>query len=356
MKTLIIPCGGESTRFAGLRPKWMLCHPSGKLMITEAIAGIRPGSYDGIIVIILRKHYDIYGNTLIDSLMDELKISIAEPEVVVIDSSKNQPDTIYDGLKTLEETGDKVEGQIVIKDCDNFFEMGEMEGNSVAVCDISETKSPANKSYVRIGEQNSIVNIVEKQVISNDFCCGAYSFEDVKDFIAVYEEIRDNTNIYVSHVIYKMILDGECFFTKKAEKYEDWGTVEDWIAYKKTFKTLFLDFDGVMVKSSSGHFPPLWGTTEAIQKNVDCINKLYASGRVTVIITTARSKKFEHDTVRQIHRIGLKYHMIMMELPHAQRVIVNDFSDSNPYPSCTAINIVRNANNLDKLLDKTDNV
>ena len=98
MSTLIIPCGGESTRYPNLRPKWMLCHPSGRLMISEALAGIAPGSYDRIIVIILRKHYKIYGVTIINSLMDELKTYIAEPEVVLIDSSKNQPDTIYEGL------------------------------------------------------------------------------------------------------------------------------------------------------------------------------------------------------------------------------------------------------------------
>lgn len=359
MKTLIIPCGGKSSRFPNIRPKFMLCHPSGKLMITEALKGISPGQYDRIIVIMLREHYNTYGHTFSDALVNELKTYIPEPEIVIIDSSKNQPDTVYQGLYVLMDTSTAdcpsiVTGQIVIKDCDNYFKMGVMEGNSVAVCNISETNSPANKSYVQIGENNSIVNIVEKQVISNDFCCGAYSFEDVNEFISTYERIRTNANLYVSHIIYAMILGrNKIFFKKEAKDYEDWGTLKDWLAYKKQFKTLFIDLDGVLVKSSSGHFEPLWGSTEAIQKNVDIVNKMYNGGKTTVIITTARSKEFEYDTIRQIHRIGLKYHLIMMQLPHAQRVIINDFSTTNPYPTAVAINIKRNANNLEELLDNS---
>jgi len=353
MKSLIIPCGGQSSRFPNTRPKFMLCHPLGTLMITEAIKGVSPGDYDRIVVIILREHYNKYGHVFIDALSTELKTYTPEPEIVIIDSSKNQPDTVYEGLKVLEEVADKIEGQIVIKDCDNFFNLLPMDGNSVAVCDIKETRSPANKSYVKIGEQNSVVNIVEKQVISNSFCCGAYSFEDVNEFMATYEAIKDNNNLYVSHVIYKMILDGKLFFTAKATDYEDWGTIKDWLAYKKQFKTVFVDFDGVLVKSSSGHFEPLWGSTDAIEKNVNVINKMFNSGKVTVIITTARSQKFEKETMDQIKRIGLRYHMLMMQIPHAQRVIINDFSDSNPCPSCTAINIKRNSDDLRDLLDNS---
>ena len=38
---------------------------------------------------------------------------------------------------------------------------------------------------------------------------------------------------------------------------------------------------------------------------------------------------------------------LVMGLPHCQRVIINDFARSNPYPSCSAINIPRNENELE---------
>ena len=37
MKNLIITAAGLSTRFEGLKPKWMLTHPKGNWMIVEAL-------------------------------------------------------------------------------------------------------------------------------------------------------------------------------------------------------------------------------------------------------------------------------------------------------------------------------
>ena len=41
---------------------------------------------------------------------------------------------------------------------------------------------------------------------------------------------------------------------------------------------------------------------------------------------------------------------LVMGLPHCQRIVINDFARSNPYPSCSAINIPRNENNLKEFL------
>ncbi len=40
MSTLIIPCAGQSSRYPNLRPKWMLTHPDGELMIEKVINSI----------------------------------------------------------------------------------------------------------------------------------------------------------------------------------------------------------------------------------------------------------------------------------------------------------------------------
>lgn len=351
MKTLIIPICGTSTRFPNMRPKWLLCHPNGNLMLTESIRGMKPEQYNKILIIALIEHEKKYTFrvTLVNEICKEYGICPTNVSIVLIDSSKNQPDTIYQGIQTYERDL-KLDDQIVIKDCDNQFDLDVMEGNSIAVCDIKETKSPANKSYVQIGEQNSVVNIVEKQVISNQFCCGAYSFEDIYDFVCAYEKLKDNDNLYVSHIIYKMILDKKLFFTTKATNYVDWGTLDNWLEYKAQFKTLFIDLDGVLVKSSSKHFKPFWGTTEGIQKNIDSINKLYNTGKVQVIITTARPQSYLQDTQHQLEKIELQYHQLLMGFQHCQRILINDYSDTNPYPSAIAINLKRNSDELDKLL------
>ena len=56
---LILPVAGKSNRFPNLRPKWMLSHPNGNMMIVEAILPIAKPS-DDIYLIYLKEHQDKY--------------------------------------------------------------------------------------------------------------------------------------------------------------------------------------------------------------------------------------------------------------------------------------------------------
>ena len=40
MKTLLLPVAGKSARYPGMRPKWLLTMPNGKLMIEQSISKI----------------------------------------------------------------------------------------------------------------------------------------------------------------------------------------------------------------------------------------------------------------------------------------------------------------------------
>ena len=51
--------------------------------------------------------------------------------------------------------------------------------------------------------------------------------------------------------------------------------MKDWNRYKNQYKTLFLDLDGVMVENSGEYIGKIWGSTKALEKNKDFINKLY---------------------------------------------------------------------------------
>ena len=57
---LIIPAAGKSSRFPGIRPKWMLTHPNGNLMIVESISGLELNKYSQIIITILEEHEKQY--------------------------------------------------------------------------------------------------------------------------------------------------------------------------------------------------------------------------------------------------------------------------------------------------------
>lgn len=46
MKTLILPVAGRSSRFPGMRPKWLLTMPDGKLMLEKAVERLDMSDYE----------------------------------------------------------------------------------------------------------------------------------------------------------------------------------------------------------------------------------------------------------------------------------------------------------------------
>ena len=56
MKSLIIPVAGKSSRYPGMRPKWLLTMPDGKLMIEKSVSLIDLNKFKRIIIIALNEH------------------------------------------------------------------------------------------------------------------------------------------------------------------------------------------------------------------------------------------------------------------------------------------------------------
>ena len=344
---LIIPVAGKSSRYPGMRPKWLLTHPSGNLMIIESISGLDLDSFSNIFVVGLQEHEDQYCfsegvkrcffNAFGDRVCKKLDIVLLEEE------TKNQPETIFQVIEKR-----NIQGPIFIKDSDNFFKCDVIPGNFVTTYDISsmESVNAGNKSYVVTDDNGIITSIVEKKVISSEFCAGGYSFESANIFKESFLKLRDHSDLYISHMIYSMMLDGIEFGTELASQYIDWGTLRDWNEYKSSFSTIFIDMDGVLVENSGRYFGRLWGSTEPLERNVKKIRDLYDTGKCQIIITTSRDESFKEVTKSQLERIGVKYHQIIFNLMHCKRVIVNDHAPTNPYRSCDAINIKRNSDLL----------
>ena len=224
--------------------------------------------------------------------------------------------------------------------------------NEVITADVGLLTGTAavSKSYCKINEFGNVTAVVEKQVVSQNFCVGGYSFESSKKFIETYEAIQHHENLYVSHVIDHMILNtGSCFSNKKCNLYEDWGTLEDWLKYKDTFRTLFVDIDGCILKNASEYFTPVWGESDPILENVNYLKSLKSSGRVQLILTTARKEEFRKTTEDQIKNLGLEYDAIIFGLLHSKRVLINDHSKTNPFPSCLSFSIERDVGQLQNL-------
>jgi hypothetical protein len=169
--------------------------------------------------------------------------------------------------------------------------------------------------------------------------------------MSAYNNIIDyGEECYISHIIFQMMLSGSKFVGLKTRNFKDWGTLESWNKYKSQYKCLFVDIDGTLVTNSSIHFPPYIGNGDPLQNNIDHLNSLHKSGKVKIVLTTSRPKCMKDETVHELKERGILYDELLMGLPHCKRVIINDFAKSNPYPSCEAINIPRNTDNLSEFL------
>jgi cupin superfamily acireductone dioxygenase involved in methionine salvage len=112
-----------------------------------------------------------------------------------------------------------------------------------------------------------------------------------------------------------------------------------------------VDLDGTLIRDSGEYFEPVWGKTDGIKENIQAINRLYDGGKVQIIVTTSRKEEARQLTIQQLEREGLRYHQIVFGLNHGKRIVVNDYSRSNPFKSCDSVNIAHDSAELDEMLE-----
>jgi hypothetical protein len=336
---IIIPAAGQSSRF-NTRPKPFLTNPNGNLMLKDCLSGIK---YDcSIIITVLREHLQKY----CDNDVDIIKKAVGKDVTVHVleNATGSQCETIYQTLIDL----NIVSQPIFIKDVDNRFDVVLKSINGVCYSTISSTtKNLAGKSYIT-HEDNLITNIVEKSVISNYFCVGGYSFENCDDYIRVYERIKNREEeIYTSDIIKELLPNN--FEPLIVDNYHDWGTYDDWVSYKDSFRTIFCDIDGTLFENSGQFTTPGWGDAEPIYENLNYIKEMQKKYNVQLILTTSRKEEYREITKIQLENYGVKYDRLIMGLYHCRRYLINDYSLTNPYPTAVSINLERDSEKLKDL-------
>ena len=208
-----------------------------------------------------------------------------------------------------------------------------------------------NKSYISFDRLGKVINIAEKKVISDYFCCGAYQFQSAKEFIKYSRKcLKLSKNVFISDVIYSMILDNHSFFYTEAENYIDWGTLREFRNFKRKFYTIFCDLDGCLVRNSSKFAKTPWRIIP-IKENLNCLSSLQKNYKLEIIITTSRPKREKKNIIKLLKSYEIQFKEIITDLMHSKRILVNDFAVTNPYPSSISVNIPRNDVGLSLILE-----
>jgi len=341
---IIVPAAGLSTRFPGTRPKYLLYDFAGELMLKRALEPFL-NKYN-ITIGILHQHAVQY---------DAVKIinrEIGDVKLVILDKPTGGPaETVY---KILENFDSDIE--FLVKDCDNFFDIQYETGNVVYTSNIKYheiLRKLSSKSFVTLNSQGLILDIVEKEIVSNHFCIGAYKFESSKYYKDAYENISKNSirEIYVSHVISYLLNNNHVFINKDINDFVDVGTLEDWNTHNYK-PTIFCDIDGTLVKSMHR---PYDGEYEVLEHNYNVIKSEYERG-CQIIFTTARPSSAREVTLMMLMQLGFtKNCRLIMDLHNAPRILINDYHPTNRYPSAISYNVKRDGDDLSDLYYRQNN-
>jgi hypothetical protein len=340
---IIVPAAGLSTRFPGTRPKYLLFDYKNEMMLKNALA-----PYIGvhnITIGILQEHEDKYQSS------EYIRNEVGDVNIVILKERTSGPaDTVY---QIIQQSGISDESEILIKDCDNFFDHDYSEGNYICVSNIAEhevLKKLSSKSFVISNDQGIITNIIEKNVVSDTFCVGGYKFESAKLFKDTFKKLSKNIpEVFVSHVIQDCLMNDVIFTEKEIFNYIDVGTAQDWFEFNDK-PVIFCDIDGTIIKAQTkyGKDSYLNGYT-ALKDNVKCIlDKIHNGSQV--IFTTARRQESYAETVKMLDELGFRNYNLLMGLNSSSRMLINDYNDANPHPRAIAINIKRDSDNLKDFL------
>jgi hypothetical protein len=112
--------------------------------------------------------------------------------------------------------------------------------------------------------------------------------------------------------------------------------------------TYFVDIDGTIVKYRQ--FDKLLQTkAEPIQEVIDNINEEYDKGS-HIVITSARPIEYLDFTKKELKKIGLKYHQIILGIGRGTRFLLNDIDPENPtVKRAVGINLIRDKGYKNKL-------
>ena len=147
-----------------------------------------------------------------------------------------------------------------------------------------------------------------------------------------------------------MINSNNLFLYTEGINYEDYGTFTDWLSIRRKYRTFFVDLDGVVFKNKGKYGKKNWDTkNEIIKKNAKTLLKLNSNG-AQIVFVSARLEKNKKKITIELKKMGFLNFKLLLGLNHSQRILINDYYLTNPNPSAVAINISRDNENLDQLI------
>lgn len=220
-KILIIPAAAYAEINEQFIPEIFKINDTGRMNIISNMIDLPLSDFDKIYIVVNQRIDEIY------NIENMLNVQLKNEEfgdktcIVVVKNTRNVVDTV---LQTVAQIPYSKFG-VFIKDADASFNITELNNeNTVYTYKLEDVKeiNPSSKSYVSTTSDDVVLNIIEKRVISSEFCVGGYYFNDIKKFIDLCERVSEYDKLYLSNAIYYDILrNGEIYRTEQVIKFSE---------------------------------------------------------------------------------------------------------------------------------------
>ena len=329
---IIIPIGGIGQRFKEdnyLTPK-PLINVLGNPMICRLISGLNTKKEDRIHI--------VYNSELNSYNFEDLlrfKFPNLNFNFLCLDGiTRGASETILFGLDRMSSGLDE---NFLILDCDTFYEDDILEKyrgceNKNTIFYSRDTQDLPIFSYIRIDENENVIEIKEKIKISENANTGAYGFSNGRQLKEYCERISSlSKELYTSLVYEEMLKDGITISSKLIENFSCVGTPLQLKIYcesnvVKEPKRFCFDLDNTLVT-----YPKISGdysSVEPIHKNIEYLKFLKENGNYIIIYTARRMKTHKGNvgaiisdvgrvTLDTLSRFGIPYDELFFGKPHA---------------------------------------
>jgi len=216
--SLIVPAAAHKESYDKQLPKIFHLNNKGVSLCVDSIMGLDLGLFSHIYFTILHQHDMLYGiSSMLRIQLD--RIGLKNAKIVALEHpTSSQVETIYQTI-----CKEHISGPIFIKDADCSFSAEIYPQNGIVVYPLEKLTivNPQHKSYVAVDDMSYITNTIEKRVIDHYFNAGGYCFDNASTFCHYYERYATQQGLYLSHIVYAMLLDKQIFRPFIANCYKD---------------------------------------------------------------------------------------------------------------------------------------
>lgn len=309
---IIIPIGGLGKRFSDLKynlPK-PLIKSLGKSIIIRCIKSLNVNKDDKIFIP-YRSELDKYNFK--DIITKNFNYNF---EFIPIDfNTRGAAETVLIAINSMSKND--IEDLTIVIDSDNIYNddiIGQIKQiNDNLIFYFEDKNEKSLYSYIELNDDDLVINIAEKNKISNNACSGAYGFKNskiLKEYIidTIKNNSKSNNEFYISTIYKKMIDNGVVIKSKLSKNYICLGTPEQLKMYSSNINSVeklrfCFDLDNTLVT-----YPTIkndYSSVKPITDNINYLKFLKSIGHTIIIYTARRMKTHNGDVGKVTRDIGL---------------------------------------------------